>query len=124
MANNDTQSVGNTTGTRMRHGMLWASLLALVLVGGLATGAVAQQEVQQGIQLVDLPTTGMKSGQLTAKHDNSAEISGLAYTFHPKVAFASEEGSPMEWKDFKKGDRVQYHLKQERIDLLVLVLPQ
>ena len=96
------------------------ALLALLLSGAPAVSVNAQEAAQS----VEIPKTGMRSGQLTAKRDNSAEISGRAYVFHPKVAFASEEGSPIEWKDFKKGDRVHYHLKQERIDLLVFVLPQ
>jgi len=92
------------------------ALLVLLLSGGPAVTVFAQP--------VDIPKSGMQSGQLTGKSDGSAEIGGRAYAFHPKVVFVSEEGSPLEWKEFKKGDRVQYHLKGERIDVLVLVLPQ
>lgn len=92
------------------------ALLILLLSGGPAVSLFAQQ--------VELPTSGMQSGQLTGKSDSSAEIGGRAYAFHPKVVFASEQGNQMEWKEFKKGDRVQYHLKGERIDFLVLILPQ
>lgn len=114
------RSVHKTAGTSMRRSVLWAGILALVLVGGLATVAVAQQE----IQLVDLPKTDMKSGQITATYDKSVMISGREYAFQPKVVFADDARNPREWKEFKKGDFVQYHLKQERIDFLVLELPK
>lgn len=96
------------------------ALLALLLSGAPAISVNAQEAAQP----VAIPKTDMRVGQLTAKHDTSAEISGRAYAFHPKVAFVNEEGNPLEWKEFKKGDRVQYHLKGERIDFLILLLPQ
>ena len=96
------------------------ALLALLLSGGPAVIVNAQEGAQQ----VELPKSGMQSGQLTGKSDSSAEIGRRAYAFHPKVVFASEDGNQMEWKEFKKGDRVQYHLKGERIDFLVLILPR
>lgn len=97
------------------------ALLAVLLSGGPVIGTSSAAE---DLSAPQIPQTGMKSGQLTSKHENSAEISGQVYSFHPKVAFASEEGNAMEWKEFKKGDRVQYHLKGERIDFLVLLLPK
>jgi len=105
---------------RIRQALVGVALLAFLLSGGPAVSVIAQEAAQP----VEIPKTGMQSGKLTAKHDNSAEISGRAYAFHPKVGFASEEGSPLEWKEFKKGDRVHYHLKGERIDFLVLELPK
>lgn len=101
---------------RTRWMLAGIALLALLLSGGPAVSLFAQQ--------VELPKSGLQSGQLTGKSDSSAEIGRRAYAFHPKVVFASEEGSALEWKDFKKGDRVQYRLKGERIDFLVLLLPQ
>ncbi len=105
---------------RTRQALAGIALLALLLSGAPAVSVHAGDAGQA----VGIPKTGMQSGQLTAKHDNAAEINGRAYTFHPKVEFTSEEGSPMEWKDFKKGDRVQFHLKGERVDFMVLILPQ
>lgn len=120
MVNNDTQSAGNTTGTRMRHGMLWAGVLALVLVGGAAFGAKNDPDPPS----VQVPTTDMKAGRLTAKQEKSAEISGKDYAFHLQIAFADDQGRVREWKEFRRGDYVQYHLKQGQIDFLVLELPK
>jgi hypothetical protein len=95
-------------------------VLAFLVSGVMAVSAVEQQE----LPLVELPKTGLKSGRLTAKGDSSAGISGQAYAFHSKIVFADDEGRQREWKDFKRGDFVQYRLKQERIDFLVLELPK
>ncbi len=105
---------------RTRQALAGIALLALLLSGAPAASVHADDAVQQ----VEIPKTGMQSGQLTGKSDSSAEIGGRGYAFHKKVVFASEEGSPLEWNAFKKGDRVQYHLKGERIDFLILILPQ
>jgi hypothetical protein len=73
---------------------------------------------------VQVPTTDMKFGQLTGKHEKSAEISGKDYTFHLKISFADDKGRAREWKEFRRGDYVQYHLKQGQIDFLLLELPK
>ncbi len=120
MENNDMQSVGKTAGTRMRHGMLWAGVFALVLVGGSAFGAKNDPDPPS----VEVPTTDMKSGRLTAKQEKSAEINGQDYAFHLKIVFADDQGRQREWKEFRRGDYVQYHLKQGQVDFLVLELPK
>ena len=117
MMESSTRSAARRTG----QALAGIALLALLLSGGPAFGA---SKTGEDLSPPQIPKTGMKLGQLTAKHASSAEISGRAYAFHPKVAFASEDGSPLEWKEFKKGDRVQYHLKGERVDFLILLLPQ
>jgi len=116
MMESSTQSAAQ----RMRQALAGIALLALLLSGAPAISVNAQETAQPA----QVPKTGLRAGQLTAKHDSSAEISGRAYAFHPKVAFVDEKGSELEWKEFKKGDRVQYHLKGERIDFLILLLPQ
>ncbi len=120
MEQHSMRSTNGAMGTGARLGLVGIGILALLVSSVLAVSAVAQEEVP----LVDIPKTGMKSGRLTAKGDSSAEISGQAYSFHSKIVFADDEGRQREWKDFKKGDHVQYHLKQERIDFLVLELPK
>ena len=105
-----------------RYSLVWAVLLLfLVLPGGVT---LAAETNASGPPTFQMPTSGVKSGHITAKQESSVEINGTRYALHPKVEFASEEGSPLEWKEFKKGDRVHYHLKGERIDVLVLELPK
>jgi hypothetical protein len=103
---------------------IFGAMLLVFFVLGVMTVGAAPPVQEETLQLVDIPKTGMKSGQLTSKGDSSATISGQAYAFHPKIVFADDERAPREWKDFKKGDFVQYRLKQERIDFLVLELPK
>jgi hypothetical protein len=104
-----------------KHGLVWAGLLVLFLSGGVAFGAGNEQTNPPSFQM---PKTGMRSGQITAKHEASVEINGRAYAFHPKVEFWTDEGGQLEWKEFKRGDEVQFHLKQEKVDYLVLIQPK
>lgn len=117
MMESSTRSAARRTG----QALAGIALLALLLCGGPAFGA---SKAGEDLSPPQIPKTGMKVGRLTAKHESSAEITGRAYAFHPKVAFTDEEGNALEWKEFKKGDRVQYHLKGQRLDFLVLELPQ
>lgn len=121
MAESSARSATHTTGMMTRRGVAGMVLVAFLLSGGLVAGVWAEDEVST---LVDIPKIGMKSGQITATHDRSVEISGREYAFHPKIIYADDERNPREWKEFKKGDYVQYRLKQERIDFLVLELPK
>jgi hypothetical protein len=97
------------------------ALLALVLSGGTVFSAPVNDADPPQVQL---PATGLKAGRLTAKHDKSAEISGNDYAFHSKIEFADDRGRVREWKEFRRGDHVQYRLKQGQIDFLVLELPK
>lgn len=106
--------------TMTRRGFIGAVLLAVLLSGGVALGAKNDPDPPS----VQVPTTDMKSGRLTAKQEKSAEISGQDYTFHLKIVFADDQGRVREWKEFRRGDYVQYHLKQGQIDFLVLELPK
>lgn len=106
------------TGNRLAW--VLAVLVAVALAGALSSGSLAQEESPP----VEIPKTGMREGKITAKHDRSVEINQRAYAFHPTIVFADDEGRQREWKEFKKGDFVQYRLKQERIDFLILELPK
>ncbi len=114
------RSMNGTIHTGWTRGVVGAALLALLLSGGPAVSVTAQEELPE----VHIPKTGMKSGQLTAKHEKSAEISGADHAFHLKIVFGDDEERPLEWKDFKRGDEVQYHLTKGQIDLLIRVLPK
>lgn len=113
-----TRSVVYTAG----QAVAGVAFVALLLAGGPAFGD--SDKVEADLPPIQIPKTGMKSGRLDAKHDKGAEISGRDYKFHPKVEFGDDEERRVEWKDFKKGDQVQYHLTKEQIDLLLRVLPK
>lgn len=107
---------------RVGQAVAGIALLAFLLSGWPAVGvAEPDTEVYEPFKV---PKTGMKDGRLTGRHENSAEISGRDYAFHPKIEFGDDEGKRLPWRDFKKGDMVQFHLKQEKIDYLILVPPK
>ncbi len=103
------------------RGFIGAVLLTFLLSGGAAFGAKNEPPEPPSVQV---PTTDMKSGRLTAKQEKSAEINGQDYAFHLKIVFADDQGRQREWKEFRRGDYVQYHLKQGQVDFLVLELPK
>jgi hypothetical protein len=120
MAESNVRSAAHMT--LAQSGLIGAALLVFLLFGGPAFGA-ADTEAPPSPPL-QIPQTGMKDGRLTATHENSAEISGRNYAFHPKIEFGDDEGERRQWKEFKKGDQVQFHLKQEKVDYLILVPPK
>lgn len=116
------ENSARSTTDGMRRALAGIALLTFLLSGGMAFGA-AEPDTEIYTPL-KIPKVGMKNGRLTDMREKGAEISGGDYKFHPKIEFGDDEERRVEWKDFKKGDEVQYHLKQEQIDLLIKVLPK
>jgi len=99
-------------------------VLSVVFLLGHPAAGLGKNKDDVDAPLVELPKTDLKSGRLTDRHDKSAEISGREHAFHAQIKFADDEGNAREWKTFRKGDYVQYHLKQGQIDFLILELPK
>ena len=101
-------------------------LLALMLAVGMIFSVVVAgaDEIDPKSILPQIPKTDMKSGQITAKSEQSVEIDGRDYAFQKNVVFADDEGEWREWVEFKKRDEVRFHLKQGQIDYLILVPPK
>ena len=114
-----TELSARSTARRIQQAFAGLVLLAFLLSGGTVFGAGTEDE--NNPPPFQMPKTGMKAGHITAKHEKSAEISGKDYAFHPKVEFWTDEGGQLEWKEFKRGDEVLFHLKQDKIDYLILV---
>jgi hypothetical protein len=106
---------------RIRQVLTGGILLSFLLSGGMVFSASNDENNPPPFQM---PKTGMKSGHITARHEKSVEISGKDYAFHEKAEFWTDEGGQLEWKEFKRGDEVLFHLKQEKIDYLVLIPPR
>lgn len=119
MTESSARSAAQTTMTQ--RGLIGAVLLAFLLSGGLAFSASNDEMNPPQFQM---PKTGMKSGHITAKYEKSVGISGTDYAFHPKVEFWTNEGGQLEWKEFKRDDEVQFHLKQGKVDYLILIQPK
>ncbi|MBI5776062.1 MAG: hypothetical protein HY444_01625 [Nitrospirae bacterium] len=119
MTESSARSAAHTTMTQ--RGLIGAVLLAFFLSGGMAFSASNDETNPPSFQM---PKTGIKSGHITAKHETSVGISGTDYAFHPKIEFWTDEGQQLEWKEFKRGDEVQFHLKQGKVDYLILIPPK
>lgn len=116
-----TEFVKRSAAARARSVFAGFVFLAVLLSGG---PAFSESEGGEDLPPIEIPKTGMKSGRLTEKHDKGAEIGGQGYKFHPNVEFGDDENRRLEWKNFKRGDEVLYHLKKEQIDVLIRVLPK
>jgi len=117
----DSVAGGRQERVRWRTGLL-ALMLAVGMIFSVAVAGAA--DVDPKAERPQIPTTDMKSGQITAKSEQSVAINGHDYAFQKNVVFADDEGEWREWTEFKKRDRVQFHLKQGQIDYLILVLPK
>jgi len=106
---------------RWRTGLL-ALMLAVGMIFSVAVSGAGDDEPK--VEPLQIPTTDMKSGQISAKGEKSVAINGHDYAFQKNVVFADDEGERREWAEFKNRDRVQFHLKQGQIDYLILVLPK
>jgi hypothetical protein len=61
-------------------------------------------------------------GQITGKRQNEIQIDQKTYPLDPNIVVQDDEGKPREIESLPVGTRISYHLKNERIDRIVLVL--
>ncbi len=113
-------------GNRERARDLLRVAVALLVIGGVPIGGVTLSGVDEGLA----QTSGsgsladFKSGQVTGKHGNRLEIDKKDYVLQANVTVRDDEGKPKDLNDVTPGAMVQFHLKQGRIDQLVLLLPR
>ncbi len=69
-------------------------------------------------------TVTFKSGQVTAKHGTIVEIGGVAYSMDAEATIKDDEERPRTLNDVKVGAEVKFHLKRDKIDQLILLLPK
>lgn len=113
-------------GIRERASDLLRVTGALLLMGGVPIGGLTLDRVDEALA----QTSGsgsladFKSGQVTDKNGNRLEIDKKDYVLRPDVTVRDDEGKQRELTEVVPGAMVQFHLKQGRIDQLVLVLPR
>ncbi|MGH7236190.1 MAG: hypothetical protein ACREIO_07385 [Nitrospiraceae bacterium] len=113
-------------GIRERARDLLRVAVALVIMGGVPIGGLTLEGVDEGLA----QTSGsgslaeFKSGQVTDKKGNRIEIDKKDYVLKSDVTVRDDEGKKRELSEVAPGSMVQFHLKQGRIDQLVLVLPK
>lgn len=107
-----------------RNGLVFA-LLAVLAVGGL-TFAETDMSWAQAAPQPPPPFPNMstfKNGRITGVHGTTVQIDGKDFELQPDVVIKKPEGNEMEVHDIRRNALAQYHLKQGRIDMLVVILP-
>jgi hypothetical protein len=94
----------------------------LLMVGTLSLGNGVSSGVAQTSDF-DASSTFL-SGLVTGIRGNTLEIDNKSYELMPGVVIKNEQGNLMEPHDIVENVEVKFHLKQERIDKIVLILPR
>jgi hypothetical protein len=113
-------------GIRERARDLLRTAVALAIIGGVPIGGITLDRVDESLAQSSgsASLADFKSGQVTEKKGNRLEIDKKDYVLQANVTVKDDEGRPRELSDVVPGTMVQFHLKQGRIDQLVLVLPK
>ena len=102
-------------------GSLMTLFVGLLLLGSLQLSVVPGVSAQK-------PTPGsitsLPSGQVTAQRVDEIQISNRNYPLDPNVVVIDDAGSPSNLKDLKPGDLVRFHLRQGRVDRIILIIPK
>jgi hypothetical protein len=114
------------SGNRERARHLLRVAVALLIIGGVPIGGLTLVGVDEGLAQTSgsASLADFKSGQVTDKKGNRLEIDKKDYVLRPDVTVRDDEGKPKDLSEVVPGAMVQFHLKQGRIDQLVLVLPK
>ena len=92
-----------------------AVLAALTLQAGVGLGQTTSQPM----------TVGYRSGQVTdVRPPSSIEIDERSYELKVDVTILDREGEPLELARILPSSLVKYHLKEGRIDKMVVTRPQ
>jgi hypothetical protein len=130
------QRAGNRGNTHIQQGDgdEWTSspvlaLLAVLLAGGITLGGAGTSwsESEGGPpppQPFSVPVLAtFQSGRITDVHGTTVQIDQRDYELRPDVQIQNPQGMPMEAHDIRKRALAKFHLKQGRIDMLVVILP-
>jgi hypothetical protein len=92
-------------------------IVGILLLGNAVPSGLAQTSDS------DASSTFL-SGMVTGIRGNTLEIDNKRYELMPEVVIKNERGNLMEPHDIVENAEVKFHLKQERIDKMVLILPR
>jgi len=111
---------------RKRAGSLLRAAVALLILGGVPVGGLTLNGGDES--LAQMSGSGsladFKSGQVTDRKGHQIEIDKKDYALQANVTVRDDEGRPRDLKEVTPGTFVQFHLKQGRIDQIVLELPR
>ena len=114
------------SGIRERARHLLRVAVALLIIGGVPIGGITLNGVDEGLAQTSgsASLADFKSGQVTDRQGNKLQIDKKDYVLQSNVSVKDDEGKQRELTEVVPGVMVQFHLKQGRIDQLVLVLPK
>jgi hypothetical protein len=98
-----------------------SAIAVMVVMGALMVSShvdivvAAQKEVSQ--------IEGFVMGEVTDKRDNVIRIDSREYPFLADVIVKDQNLTPRTLKDVVTGTQVMFHLKQGRIDQIIILLP-
>jgi hypothetical protein len=98
-----------------------SAIAVMVVLGTLMatsifdTAVAAQKEVSQIEDFV--------MGEVTGKRENVIRIDSKEYSFFADVIVKDQNLEPRALKDVVPGTQVMFHLKQGRIDQIIILLP-
>lgn len=68
--------------------------------------------------------TGLRSGQVTGRQGTGIQIDGKNYKLAPDVTIKDNEGNTRDISAFLEGTAIQFHVRRDQIDQLILILPR
>lgn len=98
--------------------------LGNVLLCGVPFGSVEAGWAQGAGSSSPAGSATFQSGQITAKLATGLQIDNKHYSVDTRVTITDDEGRTRGLKDLVRGSRVQFHLKQGRVDKIMLLLPK
>lgn len=99
----------------------YVSAIAVIIVLGTlivisTSGIVAAQKEGSGIE-------DFVVGEVTGKRENLIRIDSKEYSFFADVIVKDQTMTPRTLQDVVPGTQVMFHLKQGRIDQIIILLP-
>ncbi len=99
---------------------MWRLVFALVLGFGASTAQYV--EAESANRSHQEATATFLSGVVTAKSARILQINNKNYGLHNEIRVQDEEGRIRSLNDLSRGSQVQFHVKREKIDQLILIL--
>ncbi len=107
-------------GTGNRLGVVPWIMLILLVVSSM--GVISSEGWAERAEPVSY--AGFQSGQVTDKRRNEIQIDKQGYSLHPMITITDDEGSLRDLQELTPGTWVKFHLKEQRIDQIVIILPR
>ena len=117
--------VRTQTGIVGLRGSLMRIALVLLVVGGTTVGDLSIWGSARGwAQTLDRASlVNLKAGQVTAVRGTEIQIDNKDYPLASEVTITDSEGRPKDLNDLGPGTLVRFHVKNNQIDRIVIMLP-